>query len=140
MSAKKFNRLRNTKEIQLSGSLSSFPCEYCHSLRLSCFTMESRLKCDKCTRRGRPCVAVSWESLDRTRLQLQKEISTANTELGALAAKIVRLQKTLDQADRRASQKADCLAAELGSDNDGTEDENDPQTLLHFVNLMSSFL
>ena len=138
MSAKKFNHLRNTKEIQFSGSLSSFFCEYCHSLRLSCFIMKSCPKCDKCTQRGRPCVAVLWESLDRTRLQLQKEISTTNTELGALASKIVRLQKTLDQADRCASQKADCLAVKLGSDNDGTEDENDPQTLSHFVDSMSS--
>ena len=63
-----------------------------------------------------------------------------NTELDVLTVKIIRLQKTLDQADRHASQKADCLTAELDSDNDGTEDENDPQTLLHFVNLMSSFL
>jgi len=62
-----------------------------------------------------------------------------NVELDALAAKIVRLQKTLDQADRRASQKADCLAVKLDSDNDGTENENDPQTLSHFVNSMSSF-
>ena len=63
-----------------------------------------------------------------------------NTELDVLAAKIIHLQKTLDQANRCASQKTDCLAAELDSDNDETEDENDPQTLLHFVNLMSSFL
>jgi len=49
------------------------------------------------------------------------------------------LQKTLDQADRCASQKADCLAVELDSDNDGTEDENDPQALSHFVDSMSSF-
>ena len=62
-----------------------------------------------------------------------------NAELDALAVKIIRLQKTLDQANRRASQKADCLAAELDSDNDGTEDENDPQILSHFVDSMSSF-
>jgi len=62
-----------------------------------------------------------------------------NTELDALTFKIVCLQKTLDQADRCASQKADCLAVELDSDNDETEDENDPQTLSHFVDSMSSF-
>ncbi len=63
-----------------------------------------------------------------------------NTELDVLTVKIIRLQKTLDQANCCASQKTDCFAAELDSDNDETEDENDPQTLLHFVNLMSSFL
>jgi len=62
-----------------------------------------------------------------------------NAELGALAFKIVRLQKTLNQANRCALQKADCLAVELDSDNDETEDENDPQALLHFVDSMSSF-
>ena len=62
-----------------------------------------------------------------------------NVELDALAVKIIRLQKTLDQADHCALQKVDCLAAELDSDNDGTEDENDPQTLSHFVDSMSSF-
>ncbi len=139
MSAKKFNHLWNTKEIQLSGSLFSFFCEYCHSLRLSCFIMEFHPKCNKCTQRGYSCVAISWESLDRTHLQLQKEISTTNAELDVLAVKIVCLQKTLDQANCCASQKVDCLAAELDSDNNGTEDENDPQTLSHFVNSMSSF-
>ncbi len=138
MSVKKFNHLRNTKEIQLSGSLFSFLCEYCHFLSLSCFIMKSCSKCNKCTQHGRSCVAILWKSLNRTHLQLWKEISTVNAELGALAFKIVCLQKTLDQADRCASQKADCLAVELDSDNDGTENENDPQTLSHFVNSMSS--
>jgi len=62
-----------------------------------------------------------------------------NAELGALASKIICLQKTLDQANRCALQKADCLAVELGSDNNETEDENDPQALSHFVDSMSSF-
>jgi len=55
-----------------------------------------------------------------------------------LAFKVIHLQKTLDQANHCASQKADCFAAELDSDNDKTEDENDPQTLSHFVDSMSS--
>jgi len=62
-----------------------------------------------------------------------------NTELNALAVKVICLQKTLDQANHCASQKADCLAAELDSDNDETENENDSQALSHFVNSMSSF-
>jgi len=62
-----------------------------------------------------------------------------NAELSTLAVKVVCLQKTLDQANCCALQKANCLAAELDSDNDETEDENDSQTLSHFVNSMSSF-
>jgi len=61
-----------------------------------------------------------------------------NAELGALAFKIICLQKTLDQANCCALQKADCLAVELDSDNDETEDENDPQALSPFVDSMSS--
>jgi len=85
-------------------------------------------------------VAVLWESLNRTHIQLQKDISHTNTELGALAAKIVRLQKTLDQANRHTSEKADCLAAELDSDNDGMKNENDPSDMQQLVDsMLSSF-
>ena len=143
MLPKNSNRLWIAKEIQLGGVLSSFPCDYCASRGVDCFVMEPRPKCDKCTHRGHPCVGVSWESLDRTRLSLQKQISRANSdlaakhaELAALSSKVMRLQKTLDQADHRATEKADCLAAELGSDNDGTEDEAPPE-LSQFVDSLS---
>ncbi len=133
MSAKTKNRLRLAKEIQLLGTLSVFSCNYCASIGCDCFVMESRPKCDKCTRRGRPCVSVSWETLDRTRAQLRRDISKETKKLAALAAKITRLQQTLDHADNRASQKADCLAMELGSDNDGTEDETGPPDINQII-------
>ena len=142
MLPKSSSRLRLAKQIRLTGDPAVFPCEYCALRCLDCFIMapgpdpKSKPKCDKCTRCGRPCVGVSWESLDRTRLSLRKEISKANNDLAALSAKVVRLQRTLDQADNCASEKVDCLAAELGSDNDGTEDEAPPD-LSQFVDSLS---
>jgi len=74
-----------------------------------------------------------------------KEISKANdvlaakhTELAALSLKIVCLQKTLNQVNCCALQKADCLAAELDSNND--EIRNEIDSMLQLVNsMLSSF-
>ncbi len=140
MSVKTHNRLRLAREIQRLGSLSFFPCDYCASIGHDCLVMDSRPKCAECTRRGRPCVGVSWESLDRARSKLRRDIRKTNKEsaalaaqLAALTAKAARLQQTLDDTERRASQKADCLAMELGSDNDGTEDETGPPDINQII-------
>jgi len=144
MLSKSSNCLRISKEIQIGGVPAPFLCDFCASCGLNCFVMESQPKCDKCTHRGCLCVGVSWESLNRTRLSLRKEISKAmkemskandalaakHTELAALSLKVIHLQKTLDQADHCALQKANCLAAELGSNNDGMGDEIDPMSQL----------
>lgn len=78
-----------------------FPCESYASHGVVWFVMGSRPKCDQCTRRGRPCVGVSWESLDRTRLSIRKQIRNANNELvakhaelAALSSEVVGLQMT----------------------------------------------
>jgi len=60
-----------------------------------------------------------------------------NAELGALATKIVQLQKTLNQMNHHATEKTDCLAAELDSDNDETENENDSFNMQQLVDSMS---
>ena len=83
-------------------------------------------------------MTVLWESLNRTHIQLWKNISHTNAELGVLAAKIVWLQKTLDQVNHHMSEKADCLAAELDSDNDEIKNENDSPDMQQLVDSMSS--
>ncbi len=83
-------------------------------------------------------MTVLWEFLNRTHIQLQKNISHTNTELGVLAAKIVWLQKTLDQVNHHTSKKTDCLVTELNSDNDKTENENDFSDMQQLVDFMSS--
>ena len=137
MSSKKFNHFHNIKEIQLSDTLILFFCEYCHCLSINCFVMKSWFKCDKCTQCDHFCVTVSWESLNKTHIQLQKNISHTNTELGVLAAKIVWLQKTLDQVNHCTSEKTNCLVTELDSDNDEMKNENNFSDIQQLVDSMS---
>ena len=129
MLPKSSSHLRLIKQICLTRDSAVFSCEYCALYCLDCFIMtpdpdpKSKPKCNKCTCHDHLCVSVLWESLDQTHLSLQKEIFKTNNNLAALSAKVMHLQRTLDQADNCASEKIDCLAAELGSDNDETENE-----------------
>ena len=142
MLSKSSSHLRLTKQICLTRDSAVFPCEYCTLYCLDCFIMtpdpdpKSKPKCNKCTHCGHLCVSVSWESLNQTHLSLQKEISKVNNDLAALSTKVVHLQRTLDQVNNCASEKVDCLAAELDSDNDETENEA-PSDLSQFVNFLS---
>ena len=145
MLSKNFNHLWITKKIQLRDVLSLFSCDYCTFQSINCFVMKSQLKCDKCTHHDHLCVSVLWESLDWTCLLLQKQISRANNNLAvkhvkfaALSSKVVCLQKILNQVNHHATEKVNCLAAELDSDNDETENEASSE-LSQFVNFLSSF-
>ena len=119
-----------------------FLCEYCALHCLNYFVMvsdsdsKSKLKCNKCTHHDYSCVDVLWESLDQTHLSLQKKISKINNKLAVLSVKVVCLQKILDQVNDCAFKKVNCLTAELGSDNDGTENEVSSD-LSQFVNFLS---
>ena len=135
--------LRLTKQICLIRNSVIFSCEYCVLHCLDCFVMisdpdsKSKPKCDKCTHHDHSCVDVLWKFLDQTHLSLQKEISKTNNDLAALFTKVMHLQRTLDQVNNCASEKIDCLAAELDSDNDETENEASSD-LSQFVNFLSS--
>lgn len=71
------------------------------------------MKCAECVRLGRPCVNLSWESLDQTRSKLRKELDEHEDELSELMAKILRKKKILRQADERAKQKTLHLMEEM---------------------------
>jgi hypothetical protein len=75
-----------------------------------------RLKCAECVKQGKPCVGLTWESLDRTREKLRREIDEHEEELAEVMAKLMRKKKILRQADERAKRKAECLAAEMEAD------------------------
>ena len=83
-------------------------------------------------------MTVSWKSLNRIHIQLWKNISHTNAELDALAAKIVWLQKTLDQVNCYTSEKINCLVAELDSDNDEMKNKNNSLNIQQLVNSISS--
>ncbi len=77
---------------------------------------------------------------------LQKQISKANSELtvkhaelAALFLKVMHLQKILNQMNCCALQKADCLAAELNSNNNEINDEVNSLNIQQLVNLMFFF-
>jgi hypothetical protein len=104
-------------------------CVYCSNHSILCVVMEPHSKCAECTRRGRPCVGVTWESLDRVRNKLESEILQTEEEQARLFAKLSWLRKTLRQTQDRAKQKTLCLLKEMGNDNDGDEETPQPETL-----------
>jgi len=56
-----------------------------------------------------------------------------------LFAKVIHLQKTLNQTDYHATKKINCFAVELDSDNDEMKNENNSFNIQQLVNFMSSF-
>lgn len=114
------NRLRLAAEIQRNGRLVAIPCDRCFVSGHTCIAMEnaSRLRCSECVRLGRPCVNLSWESLDRTREEYQKKIDEDEELLAQVLARLMRNKKILKQAEQRASKKANCLMSELDSSGD----------------------
>lgn len=109
------NRLRLASEIKRHGHPAEVACNRCFLNGHNCIIMEgkARLKCSECVRIGRPCVNMSWSSLDRTREKLQQEIDEDEEELSRVMARLLRKKKLLRQADERAKKKALCLANEM---------------------------
>ena len=62
---------------------------------------------------GRPCVNLSWPSLDRTREEYQKKVDEDEALLATVLARLLRNKKILKQAEERAKRKAECLASEM---------------------------
>ncbi len=126
-SSKTCNRLRLYQSISKDSDPVSTACLHCSSLSILCVKMENHPKCAECVRRGRPCVSVSWESLDRTRDKLESDLSVAEEELARALARVACLRKTLKHTKDKVAEKALCLARELADDNDGVSgDEDDP--------------
>ena len=136
MLSKSKNRLCLSATILRKGSPSSIPCDLCAGIGLSCITMSGHPKCAECVHRGRPCVGLSLDSLESTRIKVERDLSEAlDEQLPQLLARIARLRKVLKQTENRIDTKATCLAQELADDNDGTEDDA-PQTLSQFLDQM----
>ncbi len=82
------NHLRAAKEITVSGSPLDIACVYCFNHSILCVVMKSHFKCAECTHQGRPCVGVTWESLDCVRNKLESEILQTEEEQARLFAKL----------------------------------------------------
>ena len=110
-------------EILARGVVVPFACDRCSVRGVDCIKMaddNKKLKCAECTRVGKPCVSVSWESLRRTRDNLEDELSRdqeeADRHIAAylkVKARINRKRKVLEQAQTRAAKKFKCLIEEL---------------------------
>ena len=74
---------------------------------------QRRLKCAECTKAGKPCVNMSWESLDRTREEYRKKVEEDETLLATVVNRLMRNKKILKQAEERARHKALGLANEM---------------------------
>lgn len=109
------NRLRLAAEIQRNGRPVDIPCDRCFVSGHTCIAMEnaSRLRCFECVKLGRPCVNLSWESLDRTREEYQRKVDEDEAELAKILSRLMRNKKILRQAENRAAKKALCLTNEM---------------------------
>ena len=114
-SSSSVKKRRLETEISNYGIPVLFACFRCVENGKCYIVMDSskRLKCSECVKAGKPCVGLSWESLDKTREKLRKEIDEHEDELAEVMAKLMRKKKILRQADERAKRKAECLAAEM---------------------------
>ena len=111
----KQKRLRLALEIERNGSSVDFPCDNCFLHNRRCVVMESRnrLKCSECVRRGRPCVNLSWSSLDKTRDEYRKKVEEDEVLLAEVLSRLMRNKKVLRQAEERSKQKTECLMSEM---------------------------
>ena len=78
------------------------------------------LKCAKCTHQGKPCVSLSWASLDTSRNNLHEDLAGDEVEwdtllerLSEVQACVARKQKVLEQVEGHTQKKLCCLVKEM---------------------------
>jgi len=131
-SSSRQGQLRLALEIQRNGLPVPAECDNCLLSNRRCIAMPdtgSRLKCSECTRLGRPCVNMSWQSLDKTREEYAKKVEADEALLAEVMTRLLRNKKILKQAEERAKKKTVCLANELrdsGTEVDASSEENCP--------------
>ena len=56
---------------------------------------DEKLKCAKCTHRGKPCVSLSWASLDTSRNNLHEDLVVDEAERDALLECLSKVQASV---------------------------------------------
>ena len=81
---------------------------------------DKKLKCAECTHRGKPCVSLSWASLDTSRDNLCEDLAVDEAEwdtllecLSEVQASVARKRKVLEQVEGHARKKLHCLVEEM---------------------------
>jgi hypothetical protein len=121
--------LRAASEIRRNGDISSIPCDRCLTAGIDCYVMPSddpnaRLKCAECVRQKKPCVNLSWTSLDRTREEYQKKVDEDEKLLAQVMTRLLRNKQILKQANERARRKTQCLLAEIDASGEAEVDDD----------------
>jgi hypothetical protein len=107
-------QIRLLTEILAANTIAEVSCEKCFADNIPCYIMpNSTLKCAECTRLGKPCVNMSWPSLDKTREEYRAKVDADEKLLAEVMVRLLRNKKILAQAEERARKKTLCLASEL---------------------------
>ena len=81
---------------------------------------DKKLKCAECTRWRKPCVSLSWASLNTSRNNLCEDLVVDEVEwdtllecLSKVQASVACKRKVLEQVESRAQKKLRCLVEEM---------------------------
>ncbi len=81
---------------------------------------DEKLKCAECTHQGKPCVSLSWASLDTSRNNLREDLVVDEVEwdtllehLSEVQASVARKRKVLEQVEGHTRKKLHCLVEEM---------------------------
>ena len=98
-------------DIHDRGVMTASPCNFCVLRGLNCVKMpgNENLKCAKCTHQGKPCVSLSWASLDTSHNNLREDLAGDEVEwdtllecLSEVQARVARKRKVLEQVEGHA--------------------------------------
>ena len=104
------------------GVMTASSCNFCVLRGLNCVKMpgNENLKCAKCTHQGKPCVSLSWASLDTSHNNLHEDLVGDEVEwdtllecLSKVQACVARKRKVLEQVEGHTRKKLCCLVEEM---------------------------
>ena len=77
--------------------MTTSPCNFCVLRGLDCVKMpgNKKLKCAKCTHRGKPCVSLSWAFLDTSCNNLHKDLVVDEVEWDTLLECLSEVQASV---------------------------------------------
>ena len=114
--------LRLSLDIRDCGMVTASPCDFCVLRGLNCVKMpgNEKLKCAKCTHQGKPCVSLSWASLNTSHDNLREDLVGDEVEWDTLLERLSEVQacvahkrKVLEQVEGCARKKLCCLVEEM---------------------------
>ena len=89
--------LRLSLGIHDHGVVTASPCDFCILHGLDCVKIsgDEKLKCAKCTHQGKPCVSLSWASLDTSCNNLREDLVVDEVEWDTLLECLSKVQASV---------------------------------------------